>query len=128
MKHSNLIIAAMLMALAAPVLADGNGAPPSSGNAKLDAARNECAEQAGKDSNGRPDRAEMDSCMQAKGFTKPAGREQNGKGPGSSGDAKLDAARKSCADEAGKDSNGRPDRAEMDSCMQAKGFAKPAGQ
>ena len=129
MKHSKMIIAAMLMALAAPVLAAGNGAPPpSSGDAKLDAARNECMEKAGKDSNGRPDRAEMDSCMKAKGFAKPAGHEQKGNGPGSSGDAKLDAARKSCADEAGKDSNGRPDRAEMDSCMKAKGFAKPAGQ
>ena len=74
MKHSKMIIAAMLMALAAPVLAAENGAPASSGDAKLDAARNVCAEKAGKDSNGRPDREAMDTCMKAKGYTKPAGK------------------------------------------------------
>lgn len=128
MKHAKLIITAMLLVLATPVLA----APPpgSSGNAELDAARKECAESAGKDSNGRPDRAAMDSCMLDKGFAKPEGRGPNRGGPqgASSGDAELDAARKECAENAGEDSNGRPDRAAMDSCMQAKGYAKPAGK
>jgi len=123
MKHAKLLMATMLLILATPVFATENGNPPpgSSGDAKLDAARIECAENANKDSNGRPERSEMDSCMKAKGFTKPV------QGPGKSGDAKLDAARKECAESAGKDSNGRPDRSAMDSCMKAKGFEKPAG-
>lgn len=59
--------------------------------------------------------------MKAKGFEKPAG-------PPPSGDAKLDAARKECAEKAGKDSSGHPNFTVMDSCMKAKGYEKPAGQ
>jgi len=121
MKHPKLIMSTMLLLLAMPVFAAENGNPPpgSSGDAALGAARKECAESAGRDSNGRPDRSAIDTCMVAKGFEKPAQR------PGKSGDTKLDAARKKCADNAGKDSSGRPDRSQMDSCMKAKGFEKP---
>jgi len=75
MKNAKLVMATMLLILATPVFATENGNPPprSSGDAKLDAARKECADSASKDSNGRPERSEMDSCMKAKGFEKPAG-------------------------------------------------------
>lgn len=57
----------------APPHAHHHGAPPSTGNAALDAAMKACAESVAKDAHGGPDHTAMDACLKAKGFTPPAG-------------------------------------------------------
>ena len=52
-----------------------DGPPPSGGpgqNPALDTAMKACASTVAKDASGRPDRTALDTCMTAKGFTKPA--------------------------------------------------------
>lgn len=44
---------------------------PKEKNPALEKALEECSRTAGKDEHGRPDRDQMDTCMKAKGFTKP---------------------------------------------------------
>lgn len=46
-------------------------APPSSGNAAVDAAMKSCAESVAKDERGGPDRAAMDACLKEKGVEPP---------------------------------------------------------
>lgn len=38
----------------------------------------------------------------------------------------IEAAMKECASTSAKEANGRPDRAAMEKCMTAKGYARPA--
>lgn len=48
--------------------------PPAGGkNATLEAAIQACSASVSKDASGRPDHTAMDSCMTAKGFSKPSG-------------------------------------------------------
>lgn len=67
-----------LLACAANGHAEENQQSPGR-NSAVDAAIKECMALAAADANGRPDRAAVDSCMTAKGFTKPQG------GPGGPG-------------------------------------------
>lgn len=66
-----------ITALAAP----SGSAPDSGKNTGLEAALSACASSVKKDSQGRPERSAMDSCMQGKGFTRPSGPPPNGTPP-----------------------------------------------
>ncbi|MES9992402.1 MAG: hypothetical protein ABW098_10645 [Candidatus Thiodiazotropha sp.] len=61
---------------------DSNTTMPD--RAELEAALKECAASIDTDSSGRPDHSAMDSCMTAKGFSKPSAPPGHG-GPGGSG-------------------------------------------
>jgi hypothetical protein len=54
---------------------DSNSSMPD--RAELEAALEECFSSLEAENNGRPDHSAMESCMSAKGFSKPSGR-----GPG----------------------------------------------
>jgi hypothetical protein len=60
----------VIMQAAADAPNENNSMPD---RAELEAALDECASSVGLDSNGRPDHSAMDSCMSAKGFSKPSG-------------------------------------------------------
>lgn len=77
MKPVSLCIAAGCLCLALGIgtaVGAGTGnSTASNDKATLEAALSACAASVSQDSNGRPDPKAMDSCMSAKGFTKPAG-------------------------------------------------------
>jgi hypothetical protein len=50
--------------------------------AELEAALDECASSLGVDDNGRPDVSAMDSCMSAKGYSRPSGPPGHGEAGG----------------------------------------------
>lgn len=58
-----------LATLAAPTAS----APASGGNSAVEAALSACASSLQKNASSQPDPAAMDTCMQAKGFTRPSG-------------------------------------------------------
>jgi hypothetical protein len=71
---------------AGQAIAEGPGGDSSMPDrAELEAALEECFSSLEADSDGRPDRSAIDSCMSAKGFSKPSGR-----GPGGEGDDRGD--------------------------------------
>jgi hypothetical protein len=100
-------------------------------NAGLKAALDECSASVSTGDNGRPDRAAMDECMTAKGFTKPIGKRGGRGGPAKEGSgdyvdkAALEAALTECKTMVSTDDSGEPNRQEVDTCMEVKGFKKP---
>lgn len=84
MTEKQLIMTALLaMACQSAAFAATNAsAPPSGGNAALEAAIASCSSSAARDSHGGPDMRAMDACMQAKGFTRSAGPPPNDGKPG----------------------------------------------
>lgn len=67
------MILACLLAVGNSADAAENASAPKGKNTALEAALQACASSIAKDGQGRPDMAAMDSCMQAKGFSRPAG-------------------------------------------------------
>ena len=70
----------LLVSLTAAALVSSAGAadsaptaPSANGKAVFDAALSSCSSSVVKDSRGGPDRAAMDACMKAKGFTRLPG-------------------------------------------------------
>lgn len=70
MKKFALIIGTLSLSAFAFAQDMPPGPPPSSDPA-VRAAFKECAEQATKDQNGRPNRMQMDACLKAKGIQPP---------------------------------------------------------
>lgn len=66
---STLLLSASLFAASTTEQASA----PAGKNTAMEAAMQACAASAGKDASGGPDRTAMDTCMQAKGFTRPTG-------------------------------------------------------
>ncbi len=57
-------------------------APQAGKNSALEAAIAACSSSVAKDSRSGPDMSAMDACMQAKGFTRPAGPPPSDSKPG----------------------------------------------
>ncbi len=116
-------------------LTNASGARAEAASGDIKTALQECAASVNTDDNGRPDRSAMDECMTAKGFTKPLGKRAGGR-PGSEGGesqasgqyvdkAALEAALTECRSMVATDDTGQPNRTEVDTCMEVKGFKKP---
>lgn len=91
LPYARLLICTLSLGLATTTLA----APPKAENAMpdraaLEAALDECVASLNADSSGRPDHSAMDSCMSAKGFTRPAGPPGHGPGDGAHGNPPPD--------------------------------------
>jgi hypothetical protein len=74
MRSVRLLVLALSATLFANQTVAENTMPDK---AELEAALEECFSSLEAENNGRPDHSAMDSCMSAKGFSKPSGR-----GPG----------------------------------------------
>ncbi len=61
-----------------PVSAFANSDGKTPDKKELEAALQSCAESVSQDSNGHPDRKEMDECMKDKGFSPPPHGEHHG--------------------------------------------------
>lgn len=74
-----------VLALTAPMVEAATAsttasAPAGGNNSAFESAMSSCVAQAGKDAQGGPNRQAVDSCMQAKGYSKPAGGPPPGNG------------------------------------------------
>ena len=79
-RYTAFLLACCLVSAGASAAgSDTNNARPD--RAALEAALQSCASSLSSDSNGRPDPQAMDSCMSAKGFSRPSGPPP-GRGPG----------------------------------------------
>lgn len=83
MTEKHLIMIALLAMACQPAAfaATNASAPPSGGNAAFEAAIASCSSSVAKDSCGGQNMRTMDACMQAKGFTRPAGPPPNDNKP-----------------------------------------------
>lgn len=75
-RKQHLVVTAIAMAalsLAAFAADSATEKRGGSRNPEFEAAIQACSNSVAKDSRGGPDRTAMDSCMSAKGFTRPAG-------------------------------------------------------
>ncbi len=72
-KRYGVVMLACLLAAGNMAGAAENASAPKGKNTALEAALQACASSIAKDGQGRPDMVAMDSCMQAKGFSRPDG-------------------------------------------------------